>query len=190
LKTKIICCYPNDENFINAHVKLIREFLNIKEISKTILLFSAHGLPQKIIDSGDPYQWHVEKTVEKIVEKLKIKNLNFRVCYQSRVGPLKWIGPSTDNEIIKYSKMKLGIVLCPVAFVSEHSETIVELDIEYRHLAKKNGALFYKRVPALGVSKGFIKGLTNLVLNKINYGPKGLKPPFCNSSFKRCFCKT
>ncbi len=189
-KTKTICCYPNDENFINAHVKSIRKFLNIKLLPKTILLFSAHGLPQKIIDSGDPYQWQVEETVEKIIEKLKIKNLNFNVCYQSRVGPLKWIGPSTDDEIIRNSKQKLGIVLCPIAFVSEHSETLVELDIEYKHLAKKNGALFYKRVPALGVNKDFIKGLTNLVLNKKNYGTKGLKPPFCDSSFRRCFCKT
>jgi len=189
-KTKTICCYPCDENFINAHVKSIRKFLDTKLLPKTILLFSAHGLPQKIIDSGDPYQWQVEETVEKIIEKLKIKNLNFNVCYQSRVGPLKWIGPSTDDEIIRNSKQKLGIVLCPIAFVSEHSETLVELDIEYKHLAKKNGALFYKRVPALGVNKDFIKGLTNLVLNKKNYGTKGLKPPFCDSSFKRCFCKT
>jgi len=189
-KTKTICCYPNDENFINAHVKSIRKFLNIKLLPKTILLFSAHGLPKKIIDSGDPYQWQVEETVEKIIEKLKIKNLNFNVCYQSRVGPLKWIGPSTEDEIIRNSKQKLGIVLCPIAFVSEHSETLVELDIEYKHLAKKNGALFYKRVPALGVNKDFIKGLTNLVLNKKNYGIKGLKPSFCDSSFRRCFCKT
>jgi len=189
-KTKTICCYPNNENFINAHVKSIRKFLNIKLLSRTILLFSAHGLPQKVIDSGDPYQWQVEETVEKIIDKLKIKNLNFNVCYQSRVGPLKWIGPSTDDEIIRNSKQKLGIVLCPIAFVSEHSETLVELDIEYKHLAKKNGALFYKRVPALGVNKDFIKGLTNLVLNNRNYGTRGLKPPFCDSSFKRCFCKT
>jgi len=189
-KTKTICCYPNDENFINAHVKSIRKFLNIKLLPKTILLFSAHGLPQKIIDSGDPYQWQVEETVEKIIKKLKIKNLNFNVCYQSRVGPLKWIGPATDDEIIRNAKQKLGIVLCPIAFVSEHSETLVELDIEYKHLAQKSGALFYKRVPALGENKDFIKGLTNLVLNKKNYGTKGLKPPFCDSSFRRCFCKT
>jgi len=189
-KTRIICCYPYDENFINAHVKLIRKSLNIKLLPKTILLFSAHGLPQKIVDSGDPYQWQVEETAEKIIERLKIKNLNFNVCYQSRVGPLKWIGPSTDDEIIRNSRQKLGIVLCPIAFVSEHSETLVELDIEYKHLAKKNGALFYKRVPALGANKEFIKGLTSLVLNRKNYGTKGLKPPFCDSSFRRCFCKT
>jgi len=188
-KTKTICCYPNDKNFINAHVKSIRKFLNIKLLPKTILLFSAHGLPQKIIDSGDPYQWQVEETVERIIEKLKIKNLNYNVCYQSRVGPLMWIGPSTDDEIIRNSKQKLGIVLCPIAFVSEHSETLVELDIEYKRLAKKNGALFYKRVPALGNNKDFIKGLTNLVLKKKNYGTKGLKPPFCDSSFRQCFCK-
>jgi len=190
LKTKTICCYPNDENFINAHTKAIKKFLNRKSLSKTILLFSAHGLPKKIIDSGDPYQWQVEKTVEKIIKKLNLKNINFNICYQSRVGPLKWIGPSTDDEIIKYSSQKFGIVLCPIAFVSEHSETLVELDIEYKHLAKKSGALFFKRVPALGVNKDFIKCLTNLVLNKKSYGEKGLKPPFCNNSFEQCFCKS
>ena len=71
--------------------------------------------------------------------ELKDENLNHTISYQSRVGPLKWIGPSTDDEIIKYSKEKKGIVIVPVAFVSEHSETLVELDIEYKKLAKENG---------------------------------------------------
>ena len=97
------------------------------------------------------------------VEKLNIENLDWILCYQSRVGPLKWIGPSTDEMIIKYSKEKKGIVIVPVAFVSEHSEPLVELDIEYKKLAEKNGCSFYKRVPALGVEKNFIKGLAELV---------------------------
>ena len=128
------------------------------------LIFSAHGLPENKIKKGDPYQWHVEETVKKIMSQLKDKNLDYIISYQSRVGPLKWIGPFTDQEIIKNSKEKKGIIIVPVAFVSEHSETLVELDIEYKKLANKNGCTFYKRVPALGSDENFINGLAELVL--------------------------
>ena len=97
------------------------------------------------IKKGDPYQWQVKQTVQGIMSKFTNENLDYVICYQSRVGPLKWIGPSTDEVIIKYSKEKKGIVIVPVAFVSEHSETLVELDIEYKKLAEKNGCSFYKR---------------------------------------------
>ena len=108
------------------------------------MIFSAHGLPEKNIKEGDPYQWQVEQTVNKIVEKLNINNLDWILSYQSKVGPLKWIKPSTDNEIIRASKENKIIILVPVAFVSEHSETLVELDIEYKKLAIKNGCKNYK----------------------------------------------
>ena len=165
-ETKIICCYPTEDNFILSHVNLIKEKLSLTELDNTIIIFSAHGLPENKIKKGDPYQWQVEKTVEGIMSKLTSENLDFLISYQSRVGPLKWIGPSTDEMIIKYSKENKGIVIVPVAFVSEHSETLVELDIEYKKLAEKNGCSFYKRVPALGTEENFIKGLTELVLKK------------------------
>ena len=100
------------------------------------------------------------------MSNLENENINYIISYKSRVGPLKWIGPSTDEVIIKYSKEKKGIVIVPIAFVSEHSETLVELDIEYKKLAEKNGCGFYKRVPALGIEENFIKGLTELVLKR------------------------
>ena len=84
---------------------------------------------------------------------MKNENLDYIISYQSRVGPLKWIGPSTGEIIIRYSKEKKGIVIVPIAFVSEHSETLVELDIEYKKLAEKNGCSFYKRVAALGTEE-------------------------------------
>ena len=102
------------------------------------------------------------------MSKLKKEDLDYVISYQSRVGPMKWIGPFTDVEIIKYSKEKKGIVIVPVAFVSEHSETLVELDIEYKKLAEKNGCSFYKRVPALGIEENFIKGLSELVFTTRN----------------------
>jgi protoporphyrin/coproporphyrin ferrochelatase len=166
VKTKIICCYPTESNFVKSHANLIMKTIKNVESKNFKLLFSAHGLPEIKIKKGDPYQWQVEETVGKIMLELKDDTLDHTISYQSRVGPLKWIGPSTDDEIIKYSKEKKGIVIVPVAFVSEHSETLVELDIEYKKLAEKNGCSFYKRVPALGIEEDFIKGLSELVFKK------------------------
>ena len=111
--------------------------------------------------------------------------LDHTISYQSRVGPLKWIGPSTDDEIIKYSKEKKGIVIVPVAFVSEHSETLVELDIEYKKLAEKNGCSFYKRVPALGIEENFIKGLSELVFKK-EETDNFVSSVFCPNKYTKC----
>ena len=151
------------------------------------LIFSAHGLPKNKIKKGDPYQWQVEQTVEGVMSKLTSENPDHIICYQSRGGPLKWIGPSTDEIIIKYSKEKKGIVIVPVAFVSEHSETLVELDIEYKKLAEKNGCSFYKRIPALGVEENFIKGLTELVLQQETKG-NFVSSLMCPDKYKKCPC--
>ena len=159
IKTKTICCYPTENNFLESHANLIKKTIKNLENKNFKLLFSAHGLPEIKIKKGDPYQWQVEKTVEGIMSKLTNENPDHIISYQSRVGPLKWIGPSTDEIIMKYSKEKKGIVIVPVAFVSEHSETLVELDIEYKKLAEKNGCSFYKRVPALGIEENLLKDL-------------------------------
>ena len=188
VKTKTICCYPTENNFIESHVRLIKESIKNLKNKNFKLLFSAHGLPENKIKKGDPYQWQIEQTVDGIVSKLLDENLDYIISYQSRVGPLKWIGPSTDEVIIKYSKEKKGIVIVPVAFVSEHSETLVELDIEYRKLAEKNGCDFYKRVPALGIEENFIKGLTELVLQNEKKG-NFVSSLMCPSKFIKCPCK-
>tara|TARA_B100000700_G_scaffold323764_1_gene428255 strand:+ start:1148 stop:2167 length:1020 start_codon:yes stop_codon:yes gene_type:complete len=187
VKTKTICCYPTESNFIESHADLIRKTLKNLNNKNFKLLFSAHGLPESKIKKGDPYQWQVEKTVESVMYKLKNENLDHIISYQSRVGPLKWIGPSTDEVIIKYSKEKKGIVIVPVAFVSEHSETLVELDIEYKKLAEKNGCSFYKRVPALGIEENFIKGLAELVLQKETRG-NFVSSIMCPEKYKKCPC--
>ena len=187
IKTKTICCYPTENNFIISHVSLINKTLAAVENKNFELIFSAHGLPESKIKKGDPYQWHVEETVKEIMLKLKSENLDYVISYQSRVGPMKWIKPFTDEEIIKYSKEKKGIVVVPVAFVSEHSETLVELDIKYKKLANKNGCSFYKRVPALGSEENFIKGLANLVLQpqtRDNF----ISSIICPNKFAKCPC--
>jgi len=188
-KTSIICCYPTDNFFINSHVNEIKK--KIKSLNDYKLIFSAHGLPEKNIKKGDPYQWQVEQSVEKIVENLKIKNLDWILSYQSRVGPLKWIGPSTEDVIIENSKLKKKIVLVPIAFVSEHSETLVELDIEYKDLANKNGCETYLRIPALGTNAEFINSLSSIIVNKNdNKLSKNLYPPKikCPNQFTKCPC--
>ena len=188
-KTSTICCYPTDISFIKSHVEGIKN--KIKDLQNYKLIFSEHGLPQKNIKKGDPYQWQVEQSVNMIVKNLKLDTLDWILSYQSRVGPLKWIGPSTDDIIIENSKLGKKIVLVPIAFVSEHSETLVELDVEYKDLAVKNGCKDYIRVPALGTSPDFINSLCALVLNKEeNKFAKNLYPPKtqCPNQFKKCPC--
>ncbi|MDC6469696.1 ferrochelatase [Candidatus Pelagibacter sp. Uisw_099_02] len=189
VKTSTICCYPTDQNFINAHTKEITK--KIKDLKNFKLIFSAHGLPEKNIKKGDPYQWQVEQSVKKIVESLNNDNLDWILSYQSRVGPLKWIGPSTENIIIENSKIGKHIVLVPIAFVSEHSETLVELDIEYKEIADANGCKNYTRVPALGINEDFIRAISELIIKKDEYKiNENLYPPKiqCPSNFKKCPC--
>ena len=189
IKTSTICCYPTDKNFINAHTNEILK--KIKDINNFKLIFSAHGLPEKNIKKGDPYQWQVEQSVKKIVENLNDENLDWVLSYQSRVGPLKWIGPSTEDTIIENSKIGKHIVLVPIAFVSEHSETLVELDIEYKEIADANGCKNYTRVPALGINEDFIKAMSELIIKKNEYAiNENLHPPKiqCPSNFKKCPC--
>ena len=189
VKTNTICCYPTDKNFIEAHKNEIVK--KIKDLNNFKLIFSAHGLPEKNIKKGDPYQWQVEQSVDKIVKLLNIQDLDWILSYQSRVGPLKWIGPSTEEIIVENSKLGKHIVLVPIAFVSEHSETLVELDIEYKELANKNGCKNYSRVPALGTNENFIKAMSNLIINKQEYNFNGeIFPPKtqCPNQFKKCPC--
>tara|TARA_B100000953_G_scaffold111566_1_gene91808 strand:- start:144 stop:1172 length:1029 start_codon:yes stop_codon:yes gene_type:complete len=187
--TSIICCYPGDVKFIKAHTELIRK--KIKGLSNFKLIFSAHGLPEKNIKKGDPYQWQVEQSVNKIMEEINDNNIDYILSYQSRVGPLKWIGPSTEDVIVENSKKGKHLVIVPIAFVSEHSETLVELDVEYEKLAKNSGCKKYIRIEALGINEYFIESLSGLILNKDNYKFKdNLYPPKnrCPSNFAKCPC--
>jgi ferrochelatase len=157
------CCYPTQQGFIGAVVERIRHGLG--EISaggggdSARLLFSAHGLPQKVVDAGDPYQFQVEQTVAAVLAALDRPDLDHVLCYQSRVGPLKWLTPSTDSEIRRAGADGVALLVVPIAFVSEHSETLVELDIEYRHLAAEHGVPAYVRVPTVDALPAFIDGL-------------------------------
>tara|TARA_B110000285_G_C15103368_1_gene606411 strand:- start:849 stop:1871 length:1023 start_codon:yes stop_codon:yes gene_type:complete len=184
-ETKIICCYPTEKDFISSYANLIKEKINLAKINEITLIFSAHGLPENKIKQGDPYQWQVEQSVKELVKKLDIKNLNYILSYQSRVGPLKWIGPSTENIIKEEARKQKIIVVVPVAFVSEHSETLVELDIEYRKLAEENGSRDYIRVPAVAVNRDFVNSLKSSIL-QASRGEKFTSSIRCLEKFKKC----
>jgi ferrochelatase len=159
-----VCCYPWANGFINAQATLIsKSFTKTKPGVDYRLLLSAHGLPKRVIDKGDPYRWQVEKTAAAIVDRLGIADLDWNVCYQSRVGPLEWIAPATDAEIRRAGAEGKGVIVAPIAFVSEHSETLVELDMEYGKLARESGVVDYLRVPTVSTRPEFIATLADLV---------------------------
>lgn len=158
-----VCCYPRQDGWVSAIADLVRAALEqAGPMGKPRILFSAHGLPKKVIAGGDPYQWQVERTVEAVVAALG-DDVDWSICYQSRVGPLEWIGPSTGDEIDRAGRDGVPILVVPIAFVSEHSETLVELDIEYRHRAERAGVPRYIRVPAVATHAGFIAALADMV---------------------------
>jgi protoporphyrin/coproporphyrin ferrochelatase len=158
-------CYPREKGLIEALARLIRAALDVVSTAgqSPRLLLTAHGLPMKVVRSGDPYPSQVEKTASAIVKALAKPGLDWRVCYQSRVGPLRWIEPATDEEIRRAGREGIPLVVAPISFVSEHSETLVELDLDYRDLAEASGVPTYHRVATVGVEPAFIGALASLV---------------------------
>ncbi len=162
LPASTLCCYPAGATFAEAHAEAIQQaWREAGSPPNPRVLFSAHGLPQSVIARGDPYQWQVEQSVAAVRSKLPA-TWESRVCYQSRVGPMKWIGPATEHEVRVAGGERRGLIIAPIAFVSEHVETLVELDIEYAQLAHEAGAPFYIRAPALGAAPRFIAALADL----------------------------
>lgn len=165
--TRLICCWPIEPGFVAAAAALIDAGLaqarQAAPTAKPLLILSAHGLPKKIVDAGDPYVTQVQASAAEIVLQLGLGKDDWIISYQSRVGPLEWVGPATDAVIAQGAKDGRALVIFPIAFVSEHSETLVELDIEYRHLAEHNKAAAYIRVPTVSTHPAFIGGLAELV---------------------------
>jgi ferrochelatase len=186
--TQAACCYPTHPLWIQAVVAKILE-ANV-DFTNTRLLFSAHGLPEKIVKDGDPYQWQVEQTVAAVVETLAIPTLDYQICYQSRVGPMTWIGPSTESAIQQAGDQKKNLAVIPIAFVSEHSETLVELDIEYRHLAQEAGVPHMTRIGTVADHPLYIAALADVVETTLAT-PGALCPPpaRCPEGFSGCPCR-
>jgi ferrochelatase len=167
---KAVCCYPEQGGFIQAHVELVKCAIETMENNTHPyrILFSAHGLPEKIANDGDPYVMQVQMTVNSVVNGLESegKDFDWQISYQSRVGPLAWVGPDTEKEIMRAAAEEKSLILVPIAFVSEHSETLVELDIQYKELAKKLGMAQYIRVPALGQHDRYIEALATMIIER------------------------
>jgi len=129
------------------------------------LVFSAHGLPEKLIRKGDPYQRQIEETVRLTVKALGYDVALAHLCYQSRVGPLKWIGPSTEELIHELAWRGVrSVLVVPVSFVSDHLETLYEIDILYKNMAEQSGITEWRRAPSLNDAPLFIEALKTIVL--------------------------
>ena len=169
--TRVICCYPRADGLVEAHAGLIEPLLAAaSRVGRPRLLFSAHGLPKSVIARGDPYRWQVEETARGIVARLGSEELDWTICYQSKVGPMAWLEPSTADEIDRAGRDRVPVVVVPVTFVSEHSETLVELDVTCRERAQRAGVPAYHRVPALGAHPAFIAALAGLVRRALSGG--------------------
>jgi ferrochelatase len=193
-QARLVCCYPDISAVAEAHAALIRQtWIKAGKPSGMRLLFSAHGLPQQLVDGGDPYAMQVEKTCAAVVKALGAKGLgpnwDWKLCYQSRVGRLKWLGPYTPAAIAEAAEQGHGIIITPIAFVSEHVETLVELDHEYGELAGGLGVETYLRVPALGVSALFIDGLAEAVIGALGRDLIAPAGSGCSGDWLRCACR-
>jgi ferrochelatase len=200
--TQLICCYPGEPGFLDALTELARKAMaearRIAPNAKPFVIFSAHGLPEKIVMAGDPYAHEMHATVQPIVDRLGL-TLGDPIAgglgdwdygFQSRVGPVRWIGPWTDELIAQAAQDNRSIVILPVSFVSEHSETLVELDIEYRKLAEKYGAAAYVRAPTVSIHPAFIAGLANIARAALADGRSLVAFGSCGADSKQCPCKT
>lgn len=175
--TATVCCYADQDAFIAAYAGLLRPAVAeaTRQGGQTPrVLFSAHGLPKRIVtQGGDPYAGQVERGAAALAAAAGLPAGSWRVCYQSRVGRLEWLGPYTEHEIRQAGAERVPLVVLPIAFVSEHSETLVELDRDYARLARESGVPAYVRVPALGRQAPFIDGLASLARDALRHGAAG-----------------
>lgn len=134
---------------------------------KIVILFSAHGTPVSLVKNGDPYSKQIKVTVDEVMKARNNSHKHF-LCYQSKVGPVKWLEPSTDQMIIERAEANdKNLLVVPISFVSDHVETLFELDIEYREVADKSGIENFIVMKGLNDSPTFVEGLKNLVFEHL-----------------------
>lgn len=183
--SRTVCCWPEAAGWVAAQAELIRGRLAEAGDRPVRVLFSAHGIPEVLVEKkGDPYQEQVESTCAAVAAAAGLAD--WTICYQSRVGPMKWLGPSTVEALEQAARDSVGAVVVPVAFVSEHVETLVELDIEYGELAHTLGVTPYLRAPAVGVAPAFVAELAEAAvqaLARTGVAPHG---PGCRADWKAC----
>ena len=169
----IIPSWYNHPDYLRAMAELIREKLDqCPEPDKAHIFFSAHGVPQSYVEeAGDPYQREIEDCTRLIMRTLNRPN-DYTLAYQSRVGPVEWLKPYTEDALIELAEKGIkDLVVVPISFVSEHIETLQEIDLEYREIAEEAGIENFQRVPALNTHPLFIESLTNLVTESLENKP-------------------
>lgn len=191
-RSRTVCCWPRAQGWIEAQAEAIGAKLAEAGDLQVRVLMSAHGIPETLVSKkGDPYQEQVEATCAAVAALMDLgpRGDRWDICYQSRVGPLKWLGPSTPEAISKAGEDGLGVVLAPIAFVSEHIETLVELDVEYAELAHEVGVAPYLRAPAVGVTPVFIEALAEAVVTSLPRTGTAPHGPGCQGRWKACPCQ-
>lgn len=156
--------WHDHKGYIDAWTANIEESLKSCGNNTPHLIFSAHGIPVKRVERGDPYRDETEETVRLIVERLKWKG-EWSLTYQSRVGPVKWLEPATDLSIEALGREGTkNLLMVPISFVSDHSETLYEMDILYKELAESAGIERFERVASLNSGTAFIEALRDIIL--------------------------
>ena len=160
--------WPDHPTYIQSFVQSIqRELDKFDNPEKVHLIFSAHSIPASYVRNGDPYLDQTKTTVERIMDRLGRRN-PYQLSFQSKIGPVKWLEPFTNNVIVELGKQGVDDVLVvPVSFVSEHIETLYELDILYKKIAAQAGVGNFQRVPALNSDPTFIRALADIVESRL-----------------------
>jgi len=150
--------------YIESFARMIeRELSKFPNPPAVQLLFSAHSIPESYVKEGDPYLDQTRQSVERIMDKLGRKN-PYQLSFQSKIGPVKWLEPFTNDVIVDFGKRGIhDVLVVPISFVSEHIETLYELDILYKHVAEDAGVKNFRRVPALNSDPAFINALAEIV---------------------------
>ena len=161
--------YAGHSGYLDAFTDTVRtafDRIPAPRRAGTVILFSAHGLPQKFIDEGDPYVEHIEQTRAGILRRLNVPNRQL-LAYQSRTGPVKWLGPGTEETIQQLGREGVNdLLVVPLSFVSDHIETLYEVDLLFEDAARKAGITGYFRPDALNSHPVFINALANMVLER------------------------
>ncbi len=165
---KIIRSWPDNPLYIKAlKENILRALKELKDPEKAHILFSAHSLPVAFIERGDPYVDELMKTVRALTGDI---NLSWHLSYQSRSGPVKWLSPSTEEKLKELAGLSVKEVLTvPISFVSDHIETLYEIDIYYREMAKSLGIELY-RTESLNTNPTFIEALYHMVIDALEEG--------------------
>jgi protoporphyrin/coproporphyrin ferrochelatase len=199
-RASVICSWEDDPNYIEALARSVDEMLAKfpnQDRASAHIVFSAHSVPVRYIKEGDPYLDHTKKTVELVMKRLG-EDRPHTLSFQSKVGPVEWLTPATDETIRRLGREGASqLLLVPVSFVSEHSETLYEMDMLYRDVAKEAGIAHYLRVPTLNCRPDFIDALAKLVEGAIALDSQNVSRSGClycpeksnnSASIPQCAC--